>query len=611
MIINIPWLKEFLPDLTWDPKELAERATAIGHESTAIDNDNIDVEITPNRGDCLSVFGLARDLSGIYGLALKKPEIGVLPEEKDIIDLKVAPEVSKEVIHDLLVDVDNYVVQESPAELQKKLATIGLQSKNLAIDLTNIVAYEIGSPLHVFDYDKIHSGLELGLSEKDEETTLLDGKIVKLPAGCLVQRSEGLVVDLAGVMGGLSSAVDEKTTHFILQAAVFDVSLVRKTSKECGVTTPASIQYQKGVSRYAAEQGTKRFLYLLRKYAPGCHASGTQVVFNEKRDSAFEFDLNKINSLIGHNFTNEDIQVLTHLGYTLSGSSITPPPWRLDVNSNPELAEELARVVGLDKIKTRELSAIAGSKKDDFHLTASLRQHLVNLGLTETIGYSFTAEGLVEIANPFTAAMRFMRPSLQNSLLDAVSKNPYMKKIVYFEIGHVFGSEETPMLGLITPSKNDELFEKIEELLKVKLEWQEIKEDALKEKDIKFGRVYFAETPLMPLLKNVEITDDTTEEFPIYRPISKFPSIIRDVTLLVDADTDPKKIIDHFLLSYQVILAEVSDRYESEKLGAGKIALTFRIFYQDANRSMADAEADKILKEYLNTLSKEVQFTLR
>lgn len=611
MIISLSWLKEFLPELTWTADELADKATSIGHESTAVDAEHVEVEITPNRGDCLSVFGLARDLSGIYNLGLKQPELSEVPREKDIIALNIADGVADKVPQDYLVEIDGYHPQESPDEIKNKLDVLGLQSKDLIVDLTNVVSSEIGSPLHVFDYEKIKSGLEIGLSKKDEDITLLDGKTITLPAGCLVQRTEGKAVDLAGVMGGQASAVGEKTTHFVLQAAVFDVSLIRTTSKLSGVATSASLQYQKGVSSFAAEMGTRRFLYLLHKYAQNCQILGMQTVGEKKPNGTFIFDLEKIGSLIGTTFETDGLQNLTRLGFVVNGNQLTPPAWRNDVTNNAELAEELSRVVGLDKIAPQELSKTLNNPSNDFHRLTSLKQHMVALGLTETLGYSFVPSGQVEIANPFTEAMRFMRPSLLSSLLDTVARNPYMKKVLYFEVGHVFTDNETPMIGFASPSKNDSLMERLNTMTGTSLEWQEISGEPLSQKDIKFGKIYFAETPLMPILERTPIAQAVTKELPTYRPISKFPPTTRDVTLLVDRSIDPQAVCSVFLASDKVALAELTDSYQSESLGADKSALTFRILYQDLERSLTDTEVDELLKEHLNTLSKEVQFTLR
>jgi phenylalanyl-tRNA synthetase beta chain len=611
MIIETRWLKEYLPELSWDIHTLANKITSLGHEAEVVDDTHLEVEITPNRGDCYSIFGLARDIAGVYQINLKQPELAETPQPGEVLSLAVGDEVKSAVSYDLLVDIADYQAMDSPEEIISRLAELGLSPKDLIVDLTNIVAYEIGSPLHVFNYAKVKSGLEVTLSTEGEEIALLDGKIVNLPSGCLIQKTNGKIIDLAGVMGGFDSAVDKSTDHFVLQAAAFDPSLIRTTSRKSNVQTSASLQYQKGVAAFTAEMGVRRFLYLLKKYQSGVSINHQQVYGKIANSTETPINLAKINQLIGHEFEQKDMARLENLGFKITDNGISAPSWRQDVNSTAELAEELARVVGLDKILPKELSKKTVEKDNDFRRLQTLKEKLVVLGLTEHLGYSFTNNGSVEIANPFNRHESYLRSTLKESLLSAVSRNPYMKKVCYFEVGHVFNNDEAPKLGFISPSLDDSLIAKIEEVTGTNLIFEPVTAEELAKRDIKFGRVVFAETDLAPVLEKITPGQSFNTDLSAYKPISKYPSIVRDISILVDKSIDPAKIIDNLSSHPQVFIVEQSDSYESEKLGPDKISRTFRIFMQNLEKSLTDNEADGYLKECLNNLSKEVQFTLR
>jgi len=263
MKVTIHWLNEFIPNLRWDAEMTAEKLTRIGHETEPAGNDCLDVTTTPNRLDCQSVIGLSRDLAGAYDLTFTPPPAIKLATIKQIIPVIIDRSATEAVLADLLLGIEGYRPTKSPKIIRDKMTVLDLEPKDLIIDLSNIVAYETGIPLHVFDGAKISNGLTIRRAKKNEKIQLLNGQTLTLSPDNIVQESGGALVDLAGIMGSNNSAVGPTTTSLIVQAAIFTPMAVRQSRKI--LSTPAAKQYSRGVEQAAVLGSLERLSELLER----------------------------------------------------------------------------------------------------------------------------------------------------------------------------------------------------------------------------------------------------------------------------------------------------------------------------------------------------------
>lgn len=607
-------IKDFLPSYTLTDEEVAERLTALGHETEHISPGALEVKIFPNRGDCLSVYGLARELAAHHDDVGKLADLtGIeLPKATNFYPLMISEKAKPLIIADHLLLIENYTATQSPPEVAAELKAIGLQPKDLLVDLTNLITYRLGIPLHVFDYEKIKAGLEIDLTTSEEKITLLNGKTQLLEKGLLVQRSSGRLVDLMGVMGGAESALSAETQTVIVQAAVVEPSAVRNSSRMIDLTTEASYRYQRGVDPGLCRIALERF---------ACGAQGCSTV----KFAAYQpyeaplpqisvsVEPEQVSRLLGIHVSTANLQSLERQGFTYREGQLGVPTWRQDVRLIADVAEEVARVVGLNAIPPQELSRQKATTTGKYHLLTSLKARLSGTGLTETSTYSFTQKGPLSLQNPRSTEQAAMRPSLKEGLLLTLAKNPYLRRVAFYEVGNVFTPEEELKVGIIAAGYKDgpiaDLSTKLGTATGLSWNFAQLTQAELDSYDVKQPKVWFAETAIETLsLKRLKIPVNLGP----YRKISKFPPVVRDVTLVVSIDVDHGTIAAALREGRSVLIAELVDQFESaEKLGAGKQALTFRILFQDLTKSLTDEEATEALDEIFHNLKKSVEFEVR
>lgn len=609
-------LQRFLPNLSWDLETLATNLSMIGHESEVVD-DALEVKIFPNRGDVLSLRGLTFDLAALY------PEVGEwrdvtyadLPSPTQFFDLEITKSARPHVLADHLLKIEGYTPTKSPKEVVELLQPLGLQSKDLLIDLTNVVAYEVGVPLHTFDFDKVAAGMTIDHSKADESFVALNKKSVILPAGALIARiTNGEVADLLGVMGGDNSSINNTTSTVLLQSAVFDPKIIRYNSKVSGIATEASYRYQRGVDPQLVTRAIARFVYLLKQSLPSVEVSAYQAYDNAPAPKSIPVSAQYMTDLLGTEIATKNIQSLERLGYVVAEDEVTAPSWRFDVALPADVAEDIARLIGLNNIQPKQLQKTKRSVGGSFEAVLGLKHQLVNTGFTETLTYSFTKDGPVTLQNPRTPEQRALRSSLREGILRTLAKNPFLPKSFFFEIGAVFTPTEEQHLGIVVAGLKEKQLAPVQEqlsrILGTTAEFSAVAPEELANYDVKQTRVYIIELPLSALtLPNYTPRGNP---LPAYRQISKYPPVIRDVTLVVDSSASQEVIKESLLHNELILFVELVDEYESsEQLGEGKVALTYRIFLQNLQRSLTDEEAASALKAVLLTLSDKVKFEQR
>ena len=459
--------------------------TALGLKDTLLE-----IGLTPNRSDCLSVIGIARDIAAKLGLKLNRHSTAVVegPESVDsFIGVTVhSPEICPRYAARY---ISGCTIAPSPEWLVKRLNAIGIRSINNVVDVTNLIMMEYGQPLHAFDCDRL-AGRQIVVrtAHDGEQFTTLDNQQRVLTSSDLVICDAERPVALAGVMGGLNSEIENTTTSILLESAFFKPAAVRKTAKRLGLHTESSHRFERGTDIDGVLRALDRAASLIVELVGGVMARGAVDVYPGKSDrSAIPFRPEKANELIGINLEHDVIlDILTRLECKVSTAadgtvSVIPPHYRIDIEREIDLIEEVARLNGYDKIPaTMPVSRVVSDLPTRHQeIEKQVRNLLVNNGMTEVINFSFTAPDAagklllaaddprhcaIKLANPLVDEQSVMRTTLLPGLLETVAKNMNFRSLdlKLFEMRRVYlpgAGEDMPheplcIVGAITGSRD-------------------------------------------------------------------------------------------------------------------------------------------------------------
>jgi len=629
MKILLSWLKDYV-QINKSAYDLAEDLSMFAHEVesiTPVGNDTVlDLEITPNRGDCLSHIGIARQVAAMYSESLIIPEIIIEDIE---LDKKVIVKIAKENICPRYTArvIDNIKISDSPQWLKDRLTAYGFRPINNIVDITNYVMIATGQPLHAFDYDKISNGeMNLRLSKKGETITTLDGKNRILPDGAIIIEDDKGIFDLSGVMGGANSEISSNTKTIILQGAIFNPVLIRRASKFLHHQTDASYRYERGVDFNGTIYGVDMAADLIKQTSPESQIGkliDQEAVDETKQTISFSGD--RINRLIGTDLDQMTINsYLQRLYFKTDGDIAIVPTFRVyDVSIWQDLAEEVARVHGFDNIERIDPEKIDSIVLDkDWQKREAIKDILKEKGFSEVYSTSFGNEDKIklmefdltkcaQVINPIAPETKYLRPDLSISILSAISKNPWAPEINIFEIEKVFfENNEYWQLGIATVGKNDKVIKEIKNQFSIQDNIVEIQKKVLDAHKIrrsvfilssKVENINFEEKDI-----NYEISQSKL------RPISKYPPTIRDISIVVDMKIASEEIQKEILeASSAILLTEKFDEFVSEKFGSDKKSLAFHIWLQDLDANMSEIEANKIIKKIIDLLAEKYQAKLR
>lgn len=432
-----------------------------------------DAEITPNRPDCLSILGIAREVAAVTGETVTEPdsdyaEEGAPIEEQARVDI-ADPELCHRYTASLVTGV---TVGPSPRWLQDALLKVGQRSINNIVDITNYVMLEYGQPLHAFDFDTLKDGTIVVRAARPKEALLtLDDEMVKLDPPMLAIADSQEAVALAGVIGGVSTGVREGTTSVLLESANFDPVNTRRTAAALRIGTDASYRFERGIRAELAPLALKRATRLILDVAGGKAARGIIDLYpGEQETKPVSVSAQRIEEVLGVRFTDDQVErTLASLGLERSepatsesseGMWFLPPYWRSDISIEADLIEEVARIVGYDEVPTTTMSTpiphhTSNPQRD---LREQVRDLLVGTGMQETISHSVTSpEALgwvdalnvenppLKLFNPMSSDMTVMRTSLRGSVLQTLASNRRVSAgtpIRIFEIGNVYVPKE-------------------------------------------------------------------------------------------------------------------------------------------------------------------------
>jgi phenylalanyl-tRNA synthetase beta chain len=459
-------------------------------EYLALDDAVLELDLTPNRSDCLSMLGVAYEAAALTGRQVKLPdtrvESGALKAADKIAVTISAPE---HCFRYAARYVQGVKIGPSPQWMQNRLIAAGVRPINNIVDITNYVMLEYGQPLHAFDADKLGGRIEVRLARPGETMVTLDDQERKLDPDMLLITDGERPVALAGVMGGANTEVSDETVNVVLESAEFDAATVRRTSRRLGLRSEASLRFEKGVDPARVVPAVDRAAALMALYAGGTVLDGiVQAVVREAEPAVVSVTLAKINGHLGTSLTADEVQeIFGRLGFESAVSeggvfTVKVPTRRGDISRDVDLIEEVARLHGYDNIPSTAIegSTTAGRLTGPQAIRRALRAKLADAGLQETFTYSLThpsrtrmftllAEGAVPIrvAMPMSEDRSELRTSLVPSLIDAAIYNRNRKNtdLKLFEIGSVFLTDEQTLTrlpqerhriaGLLTGSRTD------------------------------------------------------------------------------------------------------------------------------------------------------------
>ncbi|MEI7792093.1 MAG: phenylalanine--tRNA ligase subunit beta [Candidatus Berkelbacteria bacterium] len=603
-----------------------------------IESDTVfDVEITPNRGDELSHLGVARELRALLKKELKAEK--VLPELKagnEGLSIKIEnPELCMQ-YHG--IKIKNIKIGESPEWLKKRVEACGSRSINNIVDITNYIMLDMGQPMHAFDAKKVKEGIIVRKAHENEDLVTLDGSVRALNEDMLVIADEHDAIALAGVMGGANSEIEADTTEIILECAEFERRSIRKTAKTLNLSTDASYRYERGIDSGALVKAISKATSLILELAGGEVSSDLVSVASPRVVEIAELNYEKINALCGLKLKNEEIdKILLGLGFAIEKDHVVVPSWRHDVSIWQDLAEEVSRIYGLNNIPKASIPVTAAPAKSPYYFKEFIKDILVDEGFSEVYGYAFmseqdlkvlgdSADDLIEVANPVQPEIKYLRKSLIPGILKAVAKNPTFDQVLIFEVGHAFTKkEENVYLTIATSGKQakkeiEAAVMKIADTAKIDAKLFNVRELTAAEVErfkIKKLVTCVAEIDMDVLVEAMKKTDLNPEikEYTKnihYRPLSKYPSLTRDLAFLVNANISSSEVGDLiYSISDHINRVELFDEFASDKLGAGKKNIAYHLYLQDMNKTMVDADANDIIKKVVDAVEEKFEAKFR
>ena len=632
----------------------------------------LDLEVTPNRPDCLSVIGVAREIAALSG-----QEMRIDSTDYEESDLPIGNQVSVEIQDSDLCRrycaslIKGIKIAPSPPWMQKRLIACGMRPINNVVDITNYVMLEYGQPLHAFDFDCLKGGkIKVRRGREGEPMTTLDGVERSLTKDMLIIADDESPVAIAGVMGGATSEVNDGTTTLLLESANFKPVSIRRTSTSLRLGSEASSRFEKALSPELSMHALKRATQLILKVAGGKAAKGIIDVYPNKTEiKPISLSLSQVKRITGARWSMKQIRgVLSHLGFECeqtgpSQIQVTPPYWRTDITQDVDIIEEVARIIGYEHIPMTTLSSQLPPRypESDLLFKEKVRDIITSCGFQEVITYSLTSKNKMDnqsalrLLNPMSSEQEYLRTSLRPHILTILASNQRHAEqgIKIFEINNVFcpqdsdlPKERVMLTGLLSGSRIGRawlgekgafdffdakgILEYLMTALGIRATFEAGKDEYLhpgKTAIVKVGEnavgvvgelhPQIAETydllphPIALFEIDVEKLLIATTGKITYKSLPRFPSSVRDLALIVNSQTpaeDAKSIIEGFSLVSQVALFDV---YAGKQVTAGKKSLAFSVTYQSMTHTLTDSEIEEVEITILAKLSQDIGAILR
>ena len=631
------------------------------------DDEVIDFELTANRGDLLSMLGMAYELGAIYNKKVKDVDINYKETGKDINQTFNIDIQTNNCSVFLAKKVENVEIKESPAFIKNRLMACGIRPINNVVDISNYVMLELGQPLHFYDADKLNNEIIVRMAKNGEKLTTLDNIERTLDENDIVISTKEKSIGLAGVMGGLETEVVPQTKNIIIESAIFDGVRVRKTAKKI-LRSEASNRFEKGLDSNRTYMAINRACHLLEKYANGTVIEGMCTYDqSQKEDKKIEITFKNITDVLGTNISNNDIlDVFTKLGFSYEADDkkaiVSVPRRRLDISIKEDLIDEVGRIYGVDNIEGK-LPVLPVKQGSYDKQTREIRNKMVSLGLNETLSMIFTSDKeakkyttddfeVVKLLDPLAEERNALRYSLIPSMVKIYEYNKARenKDVCIFEIGKGFYKkqeeygENQKIVALMTGkyylgvgnSANVDFYVikgVVEELLnflgyenRYTIEMpDQIPNEFHKGQTANInvnGQIVGIVGKLHP-----EVTKDDVYVMEInldellskrvgkmkYKEISKFPNVKKDVAFVMKKDIPSVEVEKVIKKAGGKLLTniEVFDVYTGENIGKDEKSVAYSLTFNDSKKTLTEEEITKIFENIIANVEKLNDVSLR
>lgn len=622
-----------------------------------------DVNITPNRGDCLGIYAIARDLSSLVGYELKNLNITDIKGGFDS-DIKVNI-ASDACLQFYAREIKNVKNCPSPKWLVDKLTSIGQNSISAIVDITNYVMFCLNQPMHSYDFDKLQGDITVRKAKNEEKFLSLKDLEYKLSEDDLVVADDQKILGIAGIMGGKSSTTDDDTQNILLEAAFFDDISVAKTGRKLNLLSESRYRFERGIdvktAKIAIELATKLILEI-------CGGQPSNVIIKQNnfpKERKIEFNFNKIEQILGFSIKNDRVEdILINLDFKLEKKSeynyqITIPTHRNDIRIEQDIIEEIARINGYNNIISKPIDQKKFQK--DISKIDKIRDLLINSKMDEIINFSFVNSDIAKnftnlnddlfLGNPISADLNYMRPNLAIGLISAISKNNLrdFNNLSFFEIGKIFnGTAPKDQIESIagvhfgqncqknhfSEAREFDIFDVKKNLFDIlnKIGFNgnscQIIEEApkyyhpYKSATLKLGKNiigYFGEIhPIIlkkfSLKKKVNIFEVFLDNLPQNNKkrknkaleISDFQQVKRDFAFILDQEVKAGDIIKSISKIDKNLITDINifDLYQGDKLEKGKKSIAFSVILSPKDKTLETLEIDNISGKIIDSINK-------
>lgn len=632
-----------------------------------LDDEVIDFDLTANRGDLLSILGMAYEVGAIYDKKVKDIDLSHKENKEDLNDsfkLKINTENCSIF---LAKKVKNVQIKESPDFIKNRLIASGIRPINNVVDISNYVMLETGQPLHFYDADTLKGVLEVRMAEEGEKLTTLDGIERTLKTEDIVISDGERSIGLAGVMGGLDTEITDKTKNIIIEAAIFDGVKVRRTSNSI-LRSEASNRFEKGLDSNRTYMAIERSCNLLEKYADAEVVGGmAKYDTTDRSDKVIDITTKNINSILGMNIKEEDIlDVFRRLGFKTKVNNdvitVSVPKRRIDISIKEDLIEEVGRIYGVNNIKGK-LPDIAPKMGSYDKVSRQIRNKMIDLGLSETLSYILVPENeskmftkddyeKVKLLDPLSEDKNTLRHSLSVALYKIYQYNKARdnKDVCIFEMGKAFQkkadeySETNKLAALmsgdyylgINKQKVDfyvikGVAEEILDYLGYNSRYSFIKDKENLPEDMHPGQsaLISVNNDIVGLIGKIHPSVESEDVYILeidldkllskkvskmkYKEISKYPEVKKDIAIVVDDKVTSKDIEVNIKKAGGSLLSssEVFDIYTGKGIPEGKKSLAYSLTFASQNRTLTDDEINKAVEKIIERLEKELKAELR
>lgn len=640
-----------------------------------LDDNSIELGLTPNRGDCLSIAGIAREVGTLCNAEVspdKADEVEVTSDRQVPVSIKVpddCPRYLCRVVEGINPDA------ETPMWIQEALRRSGLRSLGLVVDITNFILLELGQPMHAFDLEKLNGGIQVRHAAKEEPLTLLDGQEVKLEAGTMVIADDDKALAMAGIMGGADSAVSDTTTSILFESAFFNPLSIAGRARSYGLHTDSSHRFERGVDYELQYRAIDRATGLLIKSAGGKAGPVVEAVSKDHLPQRQQLTLRavRIERLLGQAIPREEVQnILARLGMVVEpndmGWTVKAPSFRFDVEIEEDLIEEVARVYGYSNLPTTlpESGAHMLPRSEKRVPLTRLQEILIDRGYQEAITYSFVDPELqqlispdeepIALSNPISADMSVMRTSHWPGLIQAATHNLNRQQntLKFFESGLKFLGQsadikqERYLSGLVTGNvlpeqwgekgRSVDFFDvkgDVEALLatistQAAFTFQAEEHPALHpgqsagiyapdgQKVGLVGALHPAIATGLGInqelfLFEIALNCFENARIPKFEVLSRYPEIRRDIALVMDEKITVQQLEKVVREAASDLLTnfQLFDLYQGKGIDSGRKSVAFGLTFQDLSRTLEEADVEGALAPILSAVEKQLGATLR